>query len=216
MSPRLRFLALLLALPLAGARAARAQRFEGTASVQQLTYKYKDDVGPDRLKGTFFGASGSVYLGVVRLGISGYTGQLNGGATLAPRSLRATALNAGFKPAPWIEVGLEAQARREAIDTSVVLQRLGGVYSRLALDLGTNGLQGTAEMALFPFRSETNIDPVNVAMRAGIGLRYAPFNSPVMVELGYRMFRLDHKAPTTGAMRLEQDESLVLSLGLHK
>jgi hypothetical protein len=216
MTPRLRITALLLVLPVLRAGVARAQRFEGSANVQQMTYKYKDDVGPDRLRGMFFGVSGAVYLGVVKLGLSGYTGQLSGGATLAPRSLRATTATLGFRPAPWIELGLEAQARREAVDTSVVLQRLAGPYSRLAFDLGTNGLQGTAELALYPAHSETNTDPLHVAMRAGIGVRYAPYTSPVMVELGYRLMRLDHRAPATGAVRLEQDEALVLSLGLHK
>ncbi len=216
MSARLRSLALLALATLAVARAAQAQRFEGSASVQQLTYRYKDDVGPDRLKGIFLGASAAVYLGAFRIGLSGFTGQLTGGTALASRSLRATTASVGLRPAPWIEVGLEAQARREAIDTSIVLQRLGGVFSRLAVDLGTNGLQGTGELALFPIRSATNIDPLNVAMRAGVGVRYAPFGSPVTVELGYRLMRLDHKAPGTGAIRLEQDESLILSLGLHK
>lgn len=216
MSRRLRILTLLALAPFAGVGAARAQRFEGSASIQQLTYKYKDDVGSDRLKGMFFGASASVFLGPVRLGLSGFTGQLSGGTALAPRSLRQTAANIGLRPAPWIEVGIEAQARREAVDTSVVLQRLGGVFTRFAADLGTNGLQGTAELALFPIRSASGIEPLNAAMRAGVGVRYAPFGSPLTLELGYRMFRLDHKSPDTGAVRLEQDESLVFAVGLRR
>ena len=215
MSRRLPSLILAAALTLGVAPHARAQRLEGSASVQRLTYKYKDDVGPDVLRGTMLGASGSVYLGIVRLGVSGFTGQLSGGTSLANRSLRGTALNLGFRPMPSLEVGLEAQARREAVDTAVVLQRLLGAYTKLVADFGTTGLQGTGELGFFPVRSATNIDPVNAALRAGIGVRYAPYTSAVMVELAYRLFRLDHRS-TTGAIRLEQDESLVLSLGLRR
>jgi hypothetical protein len=208
-------LSLAAALTLGVAARAHAQRLEGTASVQQLTYKYKDDVGRDRLRGMMLGASGSVSFGIVRLGLSGFTGQLTGGTSLSNRSLRGTAINLGFRPSPSLEVGVEAQARREAVDTAIVLQRLLGAYTRLTADFGTTGLQGTGELGFFPVRSATNIDPANAALRAGIGVRYAPYTSAVMVELAYRMFRLDHRS-TTGAMRLEQDESLVLSLGLRR
>ena len=215
MNRRLPFATLLAALTLGIAPHAQAQRFEGAASVQQLTYKYKDDAGRDQLKGMFLGAYGSLYFGAIRLGVSGMTGQLSGGASLPSRSLRVTALNLGLRAMPALEVGLEAQARREAVDTAIVLQKLLGAYTRFTADFGTSGFQGTGELGFFPVRSATNIDPVNAALRAGIGVRYAPYTSPVMVELAYRMFRLDHRS-TTGAMRLEQDEAIVLSLGLKR
>lgn len=208
-------LLLLAATLLAPATAARAQHLEGTVGVHRLAYRYKDDVVADRQSGLFLGASGSLLLGSLHLGVNGMTGRLDAGATLPTRELRVTRINLGVYLTRWLELGAEGMARRESDDTTVVLQRLGGIFSRASAVFGTGGLEGMAEFAVYPARSAINADPISLALRAGIGARFAPGGGPVVIQLSYRMFRLDHTTPA-GAMRLEQDETLVFELGLRR
>ena len=210
-------LVLAAAATLAGAGTLHAQRFEGAVTGEHLTYRLRGDAGGVQQSGMMLGAGGSALLGPVRLALRGQTGSLGAvEGVFAARSLRITTLNAGVQLAPWLEAGIEAEARREAVDTSVVLQRFGGAYGRIVTNLGAAGLQGTASLAFFPATSSTNTDPVGVAARAGVGLRYAPANSPVVLQLGYRFFRIDPKAATTAVPRLEQDEGLVFGIGIQR
>jgi hypothetical protein len=200
---------------LAGASALHAQRLEGAATAQRVVYDFKDDVGSARQTGTYVGLSGSIGLGIVRLGAGFLTGTLTGGdGLLSSRSIRTTLLTASVKPVPALELGLEAQARHESIDTSVVLQRLGGLFSRFTQPFGDGGLEGTAELAFFPVTSSTNSDPIKTALRAGVGARFVPNGGPFLIAVGYRLFRMDHQDAASGTARLEQEQLLVFEVGL--
>ena len=201
------------ALAVTGSATAQA-RLEGAANVEHLTYTFTGDAGRAQQGGVFLGLNGGIYFGALRLGLAGRFGSLAGNDSAAARSLRMTAAQAGFQATPWLQLGIEAQARREAADTAVVLQRLGGIYSRLTPMLGDN-LQGVADLAFFPATSSTNVEAIGTALRAGIGARYAPGGGAVTIGLGYRLFRIDH-APRNGFTRLEQDEGVFFEVGIRR
>ncbi|HEY2806898.1 MAG TPA: hypothetical protein VGI92_13655 [Gemmatimonadales bacterium] len=194
------------------ARPALAQHIQGTIGVQRLTFSLNDNGVAGQQTGTMLGGSLGLDLGVLRLGLAGQTGQL-AGDSLTAFDLRMTTINAGLQATPWLEIGAQAVARREAVDTTIILQRLGGAYTRVTADLGGT-FQGLLNVAFYPVNSVTGVDPVKTALSAGVGVRYAPNGGPVMVQMSYRIFRIDHQALTTTAPRLEQDQGLILELGL--
>src|SRR5205823_2199518 len=126
-------------------------------------YRYMSDAGPSQQSGMMLGATGAVRFGAVRLGLSGETGQISGDATLPAHNLRITAATVALQTTPWLLLGVEAQARREAADTNIVLQRFGGIFGKAIADFGGTGLQGTADLAFFPATSSAGTDPIGVA-----------------------------------------------------
>ena len=206
--------ALAAAASLGLAGTSYAQRLEGSVNAERLTYSYASDAGRAQQAGMFLGLGGAVYFGALKLGLSGRIGQVAGNDSATAKSLRMTAAQVGFRASPWLELGVEAQARHEGADTSVVLQRLGGVYARVTPLLG-GGFEGVADLAFFPATSSTNIEKIGTALRAGVGARFAPGGGPVTLGLGYRLFRIDHQA-TTGAPRLEQDEGVFFEIGIRR
>lgn len=207
------FAALLLAA--ATAQAAHAQHIEGRVGVQRMTYSLSDNGAQGHLTGTILGGAVTLQLGTLHLGIAGQTGQLAGGySVLTPRDLRSTTLNAGIQAAPWLELGAMAVARREAQDTSVILQRLGGAYVHITPMLGYGDMQGLVDLAYFPLTSVANVDNPRFGLAAGIGVRFAPANGPVLLQISYQLFRIDHQAETGPTPRLEQTQGLTLEVGL--
>ncbi len=77
------------------------------------------------------------------------------------------------------------------------------------------GLVGTADLAIFPATNATNNDPISFALRAGVGVSFAPRGGPLLIQLGYRLFRIDHST-VTGPPRLEQDETILLGIGIRR
>ena len=208
-------LAAALALLGAAAQPALAQHIEGRVAVQRLTYSLSDNGTQGRLTGTMLGGALTLQLGALHLGVAGQTGQLAGGdSVLTSRDLRSTTLNAGIQATPWMEFGAMAIARREAQDTSVILQRLGGAYVHITPMLGYGDIQGLVDFAYFPLTSVANVDNPKFGLAAGIGVRFAPANGPVLLQISYRLFRIDHQATTTLTPRLEQDQGLMLEVGL--
>lgn len=199
------------------APAARAQKLEGRASASQLSYRFSDSTGTGQQSGQMLGAALSLGLGQFRIAASGAVGRLaDADHAFAQRELRTTLVSVGVEATRWMEVGLEMQARREVVSDVVTLQRLAGPYGKAAFDFGGTGLQGLAELALYPASSSSNTPPLQLALRAGIGARYQQLRGPLTAQLMYRFNRLDYKAQGGLDPSLTQDESISIELGLRK
>ena len=199
------------------AQEARAQKLEGRALAEQMSYRFRDSTGSGQQSGQMLGATLSLGLGQFRIGAAGAVGRMvDADHAFAERELRTTLLSVGVEAASWVEVGLEMQARREVMNDVVTLQRLAGPYGKAAFDFGGTGLQGLAELALYPASSSSNTPPLQLALRAGIGARYQQNTGPLTVQLMYRFNRLDYKAEGGLDPSLTQDEAISIEVGLRK
>ena len=186
------FAALVLALP--AVPAAVAQQLEGAAVAQQLSYRFSDSTGAGRQSGTLLGITAGVGFKRFHFGLRGSFGQVSDPEkAFVVRDLRTTTINAGLYLADWIETGLEIQARYESRNDLKTLQRLGGPFARAVADFGGTGLQGLAELALFPLTSSHNTPEVSLALRAAIGVRYEQLTGPLTFQVAYRLSRVDYR-----------------------
>lgn len=212
---RRRLAALITLAALSPLAAARAQYLEGTIAGQQVTHRFSEAGPPQQQSGVYLGGAVLVGVGPARLGLAGAFGQLSGPGTAgSDRNVRSTTASFGIAATPWLVVGLEAVARRTTTDTSTTLHRLGGAYARLTTTFGGQ-LEGVADLAFYPVSDVTNAEPVRLSQRASISVRYAPSGGPIVMGLGYRLFRIDHEAGP-GGTRLDQDQSIVLELSLRR
>ena len=212
----IRGLAVALVLALPAAPAAFAQQLEGAAFAQQLSYRFSDSTGAGRQSGTLFGITAGLGFKRFHLALRGSFGQVSDPErAFVVRDLRTTTINAGTHLADWVELGIEAQARYEARDDVKTLQRLAGPFARTVADFGGTGLQGLAELALFPLTSSHNTPEVALALRAAIGVRYQQLTGPLTFQVAYRLSRVDYRE-TGGTTPMTQDESLAIEIGMRR
>lgn len=210
-----RLLAVLIAAAVPAAPLA-AQQFEGAAVGQQMSYKFMDSTGTGRQSGTLMGVNLGVGFNRFHVMLRGVFGKVSDPEeNFVPRDLRHTTITAGLQMSDWMELGLEAQARHESRGDENTLQRMVGPFARTIADFGGTGLQGLAELALYPITSSQNTPDIALAMRAAIGVRYVQLTGPMSFGLSYRFSRFDFKE-SGGVTPLSQDESFAVEVGLRR
>ena len=204
---------LAMALP---AAPAVAQQLSGAAVAQQLSYKFRDSTGSGRQAGSMLGVNLGIGFNRFHVGLLGLFGKVSDAEkAFVVRVLRTTTNSAGLPLSDGLEVGLEAQARHESRDGVKTLQRLGGPFGRSTVDFGGTGLQGLAELALYPLTSSQNSPDLALALRAMVGVRYVQLTGPMTFQVSYRLSRLDYQE-TAGIAPLTQDEAVAFEIGLRR
>lgn len=211
----IRPLVIVLAVTLP-ATPAVAQRLDGAAVAQQLSYKFRDSTGSGRQSGSLLGINLGIGFNRFHVGLLGLFGTVSDAEkAFVVRDLRTTTITAGLQLSDWMEVGLEAQARHESRDGQKTLQRLGGPFGRTTVDFGGTGFQGLAELALYPMTSSQNTPDLALALRGMVGVRYAQLTGPLTFQVSYRLSRLDYKE-TAGIAPLTQDEAVAFEVGVRR
>jgi hypothetical protein len=165
--------------------------------------------------GLWYGAIGAVRLGRMQLGVSALMGTASGGGAASPDiQIRTTAVTLHYMAAPWIALGVQAEARRFESDAGVTMWRLIGGNVRLEPGLGVAGLRGIAEISVLPASSVSGGPSLQTAMQAAIGAGFAPARSPLDFRVVYRFERYDVAASGTSPERYEQFRGVVAQVGI--
>jgi len=165
--------------------------------------------------GLLYGAIGEVRLGRLQLGVSSLMGTASGGGAASPdMQIRTTAVSLRYAAAPWIALGVQAEARRFESDAGVTMWRLIGGNARLEPGLGIAGLRGIADVAILPASSVSGGPSLQTAMQAAIGVGFAPAGSPLDLRVVYRFERYDIAASGTSPERYEQFRGIVAQAGI--
>jgi hypothetical protein len=212
---RLAVTALAAVLAFLPSRAA-SQVFQGSAGsfAVQRRFSYRGEVGEQAA--VFYGGEGSVRVGRVRLGFSGFAGTF-GADSLAPVSavrVRTTAVTLHVAVSHDIELGVRAEGRRFAADVGVTLWELVGADIRFEPEFGLIGLRGLVDVGLLGSSSVRDGAKMSSAVQTTLGAAYRPPGTPLRVVLAYRFERYDIEAGPVSAVRLEQFRGLVFEAGL--
>lgn len=165
--------------------------------------------------GLWYGAIGAVRLGSLQVGVSALMGTASGGGATSPDiQIRTTAVTLHYILAPWIALGVQAEARRFESDAGVTMWRLIGGNVRLEPGLGVAGLRGIAEISVLPASSVSGGPSLQTAMQAAIGAGFAPSGSPLDLRLVYRFERYDVAASGASPERYEQFRGIVAQVGI--
>lgn len=166
-------------------------------------------------RGTWLGAGVALRYRALRIGFSGLSGGLSGDPDSAnpDRRVRSSSLSARVEAASWLEVGIDAEARRSEANRVATLWRLAGPGVRVATAIGPPGLTGSAELTYFAARSVTGGPDLGTALRGAVGMSYAPPGRPVRLSFGYRFERFDDRSVGGSAQRLEQFRGVALGVG---
>lgn len=207
--------ALLMATALQAQVAPFGLEGSGLAYNAQLVVRYQGEL--QKQTGTLLGASGSAQAGPITLIVGGFTGTLRPSAATPSnpgRSARTTWVGLYVRPAPFIAVGGEAEARRYETAVGTAWVRLIGVSASVTLPTGVPRLAGTASLDYLPLSSASGSDTLSVAVRGTFGLSYSPAALPILVHVAYRIERFDFKAVGGQPRRLEQLDGIVVGAGL--
>lgn len=212
---RLAVAALAVALACVPSRAA-GQVFQGSAGsfAVQRRFSYRGDVSEQAA--VLFGGAGSVRVGRVRLGVSGFAGTF-GADSLAPISavrVRTTAVTLHVAVSQDIELGVRAEGRRFAADVGVTLWKLVGADVRFEPEFGLTGLRGLVDVGLLGYSSVRDGAKMSSAVQTTLGAAYSPPGTPLRVVLAYRFERYDIEAGPVSVVRLEQFRGLVVEAGV--
>jgi hypothetical protein len=193
-----------------------AQGLAGRGTVYNVEYHVLYQGTVQRQRGTWVGGSGAVRVGPVSLTISGLTGTLSGGdASVSPsQSVRVSAVHLGLRPASWIELGAEGEARHFETAVATRTWRLVGPTLRLTPAMGAAGLAATAQLSYFPSAAASGDQKIELALRGSVGLSFAPSTFPLLAEVAYRFERFDFSASENVPVRLEEFRGVVASLGI--
>lgn len=165
--------------------------------------------------GLWYGAAGAVRLGHMQLEVSALMGTVAGGGAASPDiQVRTTAVALRYVAAPWIALGVQAEARRFESDAGVTMWRLIGGNVRLEPGLGVAGLRGIADISVLPASSVSGGPSLQTAMQAAIGVGLAPSGFPLDFRLVYRFERYDIAASGTSPERYEQFRGVVAQVGI--
>jgi len=208
---------LLSAVALPAAASAQGLGLGGFADVYNVQRRLLYAGTVYEQTGVWYGAAGSLRLGAVRVGVSGLTGTVSGGGSQSPNvQIRSTAVTVQVALAPWVLVGVQAEARRFDADAGVTLWRMIGGNVRVEPGLGLAGLQGFADVSVLPASSVSGGGPsFTMAMQATIGVNYALARSPLVFRLGYRFERYDIASTAGAAARYEQYRGIIAGAGIH-
>lgn len=165
--------------------------------------------------GLWYGAIGAVRLGRVQLGVSALMGTATGGGAASPDiQIRTTAVTLHYVTAPWIALGVQAEARRFESDAGVTMWRLIGGNIRLEPGLGVVGLRGIADLSVLPASSVSGGPSLQMAVQAAIGAGFALAGSPLDFRVVYRFERYDIAASGASPERYEQFRGVVVQAGI--
>ena len=212
---RLAVAVLAAAFSFAPSRAA-GQVFQGSAGsfVVQRRFSYRGEVSEQAA--VLYGCEGSVRVGRVRLGVSGFAGAF-GADTMAPISavrVRTTAVTLHVAVSRDIQLGVRAEGRRFAADAGVAFWKLVGPDVRFEPEFGLTGLRGLVDVGLLRSSSVRGGAKMSSAVQTTLGATYRPPGTPLRVVLAYRFERYDIEATRVSAVRLEQFRGLVLEAGV--
>ncbi len=165
--------------------------------------------------GLWYGAAGAVRFARMQLEVSALMGTVTGGGPASPDiQIRTTAVALHYVAAPWVALGVQAEARRFESDAGVTLWRLIGANVRLEPGLGIMGLRGIADVSVLPASSVSGGPSLKTALQAAIGLGFAPLKSPLDLRLVYRFERYDISASGPSPERYEQFRGVVVQAGI--
>jgi hypothetical protein len=212
---RLAVTALAAVLSFAPSRAV-GQILHGSAAgfAVQRRFSYRGEVSEQAA--VFYGGEGSVRVGPVRLGVSGFAGTF-GADSMAPISavqVRTTAVTLHVAVSRDLLIGVRAEGRRFAADAGVTLWKLVGPQVRFEPEFGLSGLRGLVDVGLLKFSSVRGGAKMSSAVQTMLGATYSPPGTPLQVVLAYRFERYDIEATRVSAVRLEQFRGLVLEVGV--
>ncbi len=205
--------AALFVLPLATPAAAQTLAGGGVAYNVEHRILYQGAVREQT--GLWTGGEGSLRLGPVRVGLGGVMGTLSGGTDPAnpERKVRSSVVTLLIRPARWVELGAEAEARRFESDIATTVWRLAGPSLRISAPLGPAGLAGTAHVSYFPLATVTGDQKIALAFRGSVGVSLSPPRVPITAQVAYRFERFDFAASAGGSERLEQFRGVTAGLG---
>ena len=202
----------LCASPIGTAAAQGVGGFGQTFNVERRIY-YRGSVFQQT--GLWFGAAGAVRLGPVQVGLSGLMGTVTGGGSVSPDvQIRTTAVTFHYLIAPWIALGVQAEARRFDSDAGTTMWRLIGVNARLDPGLGVAGLRGIADLSVLPASSVSGGPSLAMAVQATAGVAWAPGGGLVDLRLSYRFERYDIASAASTAARYEQYRGVNAGVGI--
>jgi hypothetical protein len=190
----------------------RAQSLGGGAMGYVVTRRVSYQGAVRQQTGMWVGVEGSVRLGMVTVGASGFFGKMAGDsapATNPDLDMRVSNVWGRFNAAPWVDLGVILEARRQASAVGVTTWRLIGPMVRLTPSLGVSGLEGSAEVAYFASASVVGGEAISPALRATLGARYTPPGGHLEFAVGYRLERFDFAAMAGNPARLEQFSGIV-------
>lgn len=213
---RLAAVAALAAGALLAPRAARAQSVEGEAGsytvLRRLSYRGAvfDQSGPA------YGAAGSLQVGPVRIGASGWSASLSpdGGLPNTGVRVRTTAVTLHVALNPALLVGVREETRRFSSPAGVTLWQMKGVDVLFEPDFGIPGLRGVAEVAALGASAVRGGPNLNVAVQTTMGMTYAFAGGPLRVRLAYRFERYDVAITPPEPQRFDQFRGLMLDVGV--
>ena len=166
--------------------------------------------------GLWYGAAGAVRLGRMQVGLSALMGTVTGGGTASPDiQIRTTAVALHYLLAPWVALGVQAEARRFESDAGVTMWRLIGVNAHGEPGFGVAGLRGVADLSVLPASSVSGGPSLATAVQATVGAAFAPGGSPVEFRVVYRFERYDIAASGASPERYEQFRGVVAQVGIH-
>jgi hypothetical protein len=192
------------------------QVFRGSAGgfAVQRRFSYRGEVSEQAA--VLVGGEGSVQVGRVRLGVSGFAGTF-GADSQAPVSavqVQTTAVTLHVAVSHDLQLGVRAEGRRFAADVGVTLWTLVGPDVRFEPEFGLTGLRGLVDVGLLASSSVRDGARMSAAVQTMLGATYSPPGTPLRVVLAYRFERYDIKATPVNAERLEQFRGLVLEAGV--
>ena len=136
--------------------------------------------------GSWVGGEGSATLGRYTLTVRGVSGSLGGNPVRVDRDARVTSISLRRRFAPWLALGLDAEAHRQKSDVSVQVWRMGGVGATLGGGLGVTRLQAHGDVTVLPVTSVVAARDISVGTRVEIGVTYRLSRWPVEAQFGYR------------------------------
>ena len=185
-----------------------AQAISGGAIGYSVTRRLSFSGTVHEQTGTWMGVEGGARLGSVTIGASGLFGKVSGDpdtTTNPDLDMRVSDAWLRVRVAPWLDLGIEGEARRQEAKTGVTTWRLIGGTARATPPLGVSGLTGLAEVTYFASASDVGSSAsISPALRATMGVSFSPSPGRVELRLAYRFERYDFSASGTGPARLEQ------------
>ena len=196
---------------------AQAQGLSGAGGVYNVQRRIYYESAVYEQSGLWYGGAGTLRLGPLNLGLSGLMGNLtsNGGAATADVKVRNTVATLHLAVGPWIEIGVQGEARRFEGDAGVTLWKLLGGNARLEPGLGIEGLRGVVDVSMLPASSVSGGPELKTAIQASVGASLRPRSFPLTLQLAYRFERYDIAASGSAPERYEQFRGVVAEVGLH-
>jgi hypothetical protein len=195
---------LLVAVCALGARPARSQSIEASATTFTVQSHIRFANSILQQNGQWIAGEGALRVGLVRLGMSAALGSLNGSGNAAhpDRRGRTSSATVHVLPMRWAAIGAIAEAKRFETDAGPTIWRLIGANLRLTPALDSSSLEGLADVSYWPMATIVGGQKMPLAFRAVLGATYRVAGGPLRLRLAYRFERFDFE--TQGGDRLEQ------------